>query len=361
MAADDKFDRLKRFVAAGSEKAFALDEDVEEPVVVRGRDIVEEFLADADQAEMELFEEAIPGEPVEVGEDLADLDSVLEVSDKTTDPVRMYLREMGTVPLLNRDGEIDLAKRIERGQRSVMKALARSPLVIRAVIHLAPALANGSKDIRDLLMLPDPPLADEVIEEERRRMESTIREMEKYYKKAQQYQQKLLAISRSMKPKQHRSLRWDWGRTLVRISRLIRAIRFTSDYRHDLAKTVHQAVEQAKPLEREIARSVSGLGEGPRAHHPGHDGRASPVRFLRPSAPRNFRQDNVGRLRPTEGHRLVGHHRHGVLVGKGVRVGLEARRVAAGDRHADAMTFVEDHARGPEVDVIGIPLSRDDR
>ena len=50
--------------------------------------------------------------------------------EKTNDPVRIYMREMGTVSLLTREGEVDIAKRIERGQRSVLKALSRSPLVI---------------------------------------------------------------------------------------------------------------------------------------------------------------------------------------------------------------------------------------
>ena len=53
-----------------------------------------------------------------------------ETLEKTNDPVRMYLREMGTVPLLTRQGEVEIAKRIEKGQKSVIKALSRSPVVV---------------------------------------------------------------------------------------------------------------------------------------------------------------------------------------------------------------------------------------
>ena len=62
-------------------------------------------------------------EPVEPSE----ADELFDVVDKTNDPVRMYLREMGTVPLLTRDGEINLARKIERGQNAILRALSRSP------------------------------------------------------------------------------------------------------------------------------------------------------------------------------------------------------------------------------------------
>ena len=69
----------------------------------------------------------------EAGEESEDVELDLSPGtlEKTNDPVRMYLREMGTVPLLTREGEVEIAKRIERGQLRVMKAISRSPIVIR--------------------------------------------------------------------------------------------------------------------------------------------------------------------------------------------------------------------------------------
>ena len=63
----------------------------------------------------------------------AEPDLLLEA---TNDPVRMYLREMGTVPLLTREGEVEIAKRIERGQNNVLKAMFRSPIIIREIQKL---------------------------------------------------------------------------------------------------------------------------------------------------------------------------------------------------------------------------------
>ncbi len=76
----------------------------------------------------------------DAGED-ADLDLSPGSLEKTNDPVRMYLREMGTVTLLTRDGEVEIAKRIERGQNNVMKAISRSPIIVQEHILLGKTCA----------------------------------------------------------------------------------------------------------------------------------------------------------------------------------------------------------------------------
>ena len=80
----------------------------------------------------------------EAGEDV-ELDLTPGALDKTNDPVRMYLREMGTVPLLTREGEVEIAKRIERGQMKVFKALSRSPIVIQSPLCPGPAAQGRGK------------------------------------------------------------------------------------------------------------------------------------------------------------------------------------------------------------------------
>jgi RNA polymerase primary sigma factor len=263
VATDGKHERLTQYMNSGNERAFAIyDDDIASDGLPAGREL-NDLLADLDQS-VDLLEEPLEKKEGEIGEeaeDFQDLDFGADLSDKTTDPVRMYLREMGTVPLLNREGEIELAKRIERGQKAVMKALSRSPLVIRELIDLGDDIAASRQNVRDLLLLPEPPVTDEFIEEEVRKLVDTLGEIEKLYRKAQQYQQKLSSISRGMKPKQYRTLRWDLGRALVRISRIICAIPLTTTTRHSLAGTVHTAVEQLKPLERGIARAQRQLEE----------------------------------------------------------------------------------------------------
>src|SRR5512142_2564989 len=81
--------------------------------------------------------------------------------DKTNDPVRMYLREMGTVPLLSREGEVEIAKRIEHGQKIVLKALSRSALVVREILNIGDKLKKELLSIRDVVAFNDDDLSDE--------------------------------------------------------------------------------------------------------------------------------------------------------------------------------------------------------
>jgi len=242
----------------GKEKGYVLYDEVNELLTEgypAGREL-EEILTEFDSAGVEILEEPkIDFEKkLEDGDEPTDLELTQEFIDKTNDPVRMYLREMGTVPLLTREGEIELAKRIERGQKAVRKALSRSPLVIREILTLADTLEKDSFMVREMLVMPDLVVTDENVAEQAEDLVKTIREIEKHYRKAQQFRQKLQAISRGMKPKMHRTLRWNLARTMVNISRLIRGIHFSSTTRRALAGRLRTAVDELKPLEREIAR-----------------------------------------------------------------------------------------------------------
>src|ERR1700694_3880891 len=195
---------------AGKKKGFVLYDEVNEVLAEdfhSGREF-EDLLTDLDSAGVEILEEPkLDFEKKDEAEDFADLELAQDVGDKTNDPVRMYLREMGTVPLLTREGEIELAKRNERGQWAVRKALSRSPLVIREILQLGEDLRRGTVNIRDILVLSEFVITDDDFSQQRDELQAQIAEIEKFYKKSQQFRQKLQAVSRSMKPKQHRSLR----------------------------------------------------------------------------------------------------------------------------------------------------------
>ena len=146
----------------GKEKGFVLYDEVNEllPEDISGGAELDDLLADLDSAGVEILEEP---KRLEEGEEFADVELVQDFGDKTSDPVRMYLREMGTVPLLTREGEIDLAKRIERGQSAVQKALSRSALVVREILQLGEELQRDEISLRDVLALPDLLITDEAL------------------------------------------------------------------------------------------------------------------------------------------------------------------------------------------------------
>ena len=177
-----------------------------------------------------------------------------ESATKTNDPVRLYLREMGAVPLLKREGEVEIARRIERGQNTVLRTLSRSPLVIQALLELGSQMRRDVALARELLQIPDPMPSEELLESKKEQFCVVCDDIAKLHKKVLQTRQKLLAVPRGIKPKQYRHLRWELGRLTVRISRLIRSVRLQSNVVRDLIGRVCLAVEEVKPIERELAR-----------------------------------------------------------------------------------------------------------
>ena len=240
----------------GKEKGYVLYDEVSEllPTDLNGADL-EDLLMGLDVAGIEILEEPKLDAKIEEPAEFLDLDLIqAPVGDKTNDPVRMYLREMGTVPLLTREGEVEIAKRIELGQTVVLKALSRSPLVIQKIIGMGEEVERGALAARDLVQISDPLVTDETFEEKKLEFLAAVEEVEKLYRKVQQGHQKLLPVPRGIKPKHHRRQRWELGRLTVKIGRQLRAIRFQSIVLRDLIDCIQCALEEVKPVERELAR-----------------------------------------------------------------------------------------------------------
>src|SRR5438128_9509553 len=151
----------------------------------------------------------------EVPEEGVELDLTPGALEKTNDPVRMYLREMGTVPLLTRDGEVEIAKRIERGQLTVLKVLSRSPVIVREIISLGEQLKRDPSIIKDILQFSDEELTDEKIEEKHQETLDLIEQINKTYKKINQLRLKFDMTPRSKKP-QYRRAWWHLARVRVK-------------------------------------------------------------------------------------------------------------------------------------------------
>jgi len=258
VAFDDKFDGLQRLVQMGKEKGYVLYDEVSEvlPGDISAGSELEEVLAGLDVAGIEILEEAKDFEKkLEDTEEVLDLELPAALGgEKINDPVRMYLREMGTVPLLTREGEVEIARRIERGQNTVLKSLSRAPLAIQEIILLADDMTKELISARDVVQISDPILTDELVEEKRQEFFRTVEDLAKHYKKILQCRQKLQAIPRGMKPKQYRRQLWELGRLMVKTSHIVRTMRFQTPVIRHLIDRLRAAVEELKPVENEIAR-----------------------------------------------------------------------------------------------------------
>ena len=273
MALDDKYDGLERLVQMGKDKGYVLYDEVSEvlPGDLAGGSDIDDVLAGLDVAGIEILEEPKDFEKKieESGEDVIDLELPAGVGEKVNDPVRMYLREMGTVPLLTREGEVEIARRIERGQNTVLKSIFRTPLVIQEIIGMGEEVAAQTLSARDVVQIADPMLTDEIVDEKREEFARSTEDVARHYRKILQARQKLMAIPRSMKPKQYRHQLWELARLVVRTSRLCRAIKFQSPVIRHLIDRLRAAVDQLRPIENDLAITQRKLEAWPGARADG--------------------------------------------------------------------------------------------
>jgi RNA polymerase primary sigma factor len=192
-----------------------------------------------------------------VKEEAASEDGELDLTpgtlEKTNDPVRMYLREMGTVPLLTREGEVAIAKRIERGQLLVLKTISRAPLILKEMLQVGEDLRNGSRSIKEIVQFDDEELTEEKIEAKTKETLKQIDKIAKLYIVAMKEAAKLEKIPKAKK-KPYLHARYTVGRTRIEMSNLIRDLDFNPLEKKRLIDKIHQTVERVHFLEREIAK-----------------------------------------------------------------------------------------------------------
>jgi RNA polymerase primary sigma factor len=271
LALEDKFDDIKKLIDAGKEKGYLTYDQVNDliPGDVHSPDDLDDLLTTIGTQGIDVLDatKGLPSEQkfedLEEGEDV-ELDLTPGALEKTNDPVRMYLREMGTVPLLTREGEVEIAKRIERGQLRVLKALSRSPIVIKEILALGEDLKRGVRSIKELVSFDEEEITDEIVLARLRDFTGQIDEVGKHYKKVQQLTEKLADIQQKKRPKDHRRCRWALGRAQVMVSIGIRNLKFTHPERKRLIDRVNKTVDTMRALDRQI-NSLEKKVEGTRS------------------------------------------------------------------------------------------------
>jgi len=188
-------------------------------------------------------------EEVEAGE----LDLTPDALEKTNDPVRIYLREMGIVPLLTREGEVDIAKRIERGQLSALKALSRSPLVIRQILVIGEDLKRGIRSIKEIVVFDEEGITEETLQNCVKNITQRIDEVQKHYKRATQLAGRLPTIVAKQKVHEYRHCRCTLGREIVRISLIVRNLGLSNWERKCLIDRLNRTVDIMRSLDCQVS------------------------------------------------------------------------------------------------------------
>ena len=162
LSIEDRYEEVRQLIVVGKEKGYLLYDEVNDVLpaeITSSPEDLEELFAVFGNAGIDLVdsEKGYTGREAldRDGPEEPELDLTPGALDKTNDPVRMYLREMGTVPLLTREGEVEIARRIERGKLSVIKSISRMPAIVRAVIRMGDHLRTGDRTIRELVIFND--------------------------------------------------------------------------------------------------------------------------------------------------------------------------------------------------------------
>jgi RNA polymerase primary sigma factor len=271
---EEKYEQVQSLISMGKERGYLLGEEVNEalPAEVHSPEEIEElfttlerfgigvfenvFAAEAARAALETIEiggiESSVIEPKDEGE-AAEIEPSPRVLERAEDLVRLYMREMGTVPLLTREGEVVLAKRLERGQLLVLKSITRSPIVIKALLQVAADLRKDARSVKEIVRFDDDELTDDKIEDKTRQILKILDKIAALYELALRQAAKLETVPKSKKLPYLRA-RYALSRTRVQMSKLARSLELTAPERKRLVDKVRHTAERLQWLEREAVK-----------------------------------------------------------------------------------------------------------
>ncbi len=259
MSIEEKYDEIRQLIIIGKEKGYLLYEEVNDalPTDFTSAEDLEDLFGVIGNAGIEIVdsedqyrEEKLLDRTVK-GKDTATTEVTPPALDKTNDPVRMYLREMGTVPLLNREGEVEIAKRIERGKLSALKAISRVPAVSKVIIQLGEQLQTGERTIRGLVTFNDDELTDSRIADRTRHVGRQIDAIQNKRIEINKTNIKLTTVSKRDR-RRYRRAWWRAGRTQIELSQLIRKVEFIDPVKRNLINVIKKSVQRVQHIQQEI-------------------------------------------------------------------------------------------------------------
>jgi RNA polymerase primary sigma factor len=267
LAIDDKFDHdhehdhepdIESLIEVGKEKGYLTYGDVNDMLpdeMGASADDLDDLITTIGTQGIDLLDGPKFGDKdfeLDEGEDV-ELDLTPGTLEKTNDPVRMYLREMGTVPLLTREGEVEIAKRIERGQLRVLKAISRSPIVIREIAALGEDLKRGVRNVKEVVIFDEEELTEDVVQTRVKATVTRVEALVKHQKRIAQLEEKQTATGATKaKASVVRHTRWLIAREKVLVSRIVRELKYTPMERKRLLDKVNKTVDTMRTLERQI-------------------------------------------------------------------------------------------------------------
>ncbi len=276
---EDTFDHVDQLIMLGKERGYLLFEEVNDmmPPDITSPEEINDLLSTFERYGIKMYEDVSAAKAaasaLEAGETLeteakeedapaqeAELDLTPDLINKTNDPVRIYLREMGTVPLLTREGEVALAKRIERGRLLVLKTITRSPIVIKELLEVRKDLIEGRRSVKEVVVFDEEEFKEENIEKKTRQIQKTLDKIAALYDTALKQAARLARTPKSKK-RPYLQARYAVARTRIQISQVARSLELNERERNRLIAKLRQTVERLHSLEREVGK-IERRGDG---------------------------------------------------------------------------------------------------
>ncbi len=267
-------EEVRNLINVGKERGYLLSDEVEHvlPAELHSTEEIDDLLSTFERIGIGIYEDLAAAKAARATSDPivseapavewsdrvpvveeSELDLTPGMLDKNNDPVRLYLREMGSVPLLKRQDEVAIAKRMERGHLMVLKTISRSPIVLKELIAVGEELRNGTQSIKKIIQFDQEELTEQETEKKTRDVLRIIGKIEQLYDVALKQAAQFQRIPRAKKRVclRHRNR---LARTRVEMSQLVRSLEFHAVEKKRLIGKIRHIVERLYSLERETGK-----------------------------------------------------------------------------------------------------------
>ena len=266
---EDKHSSVRQLIELGKEKGYLLYDEIYEMLpeeLVAVADDVDEIYLRFDTLGIDVIDrperylnreehEPVPTEFDKKEEEQQEF--ALTEHEKTNDPVRMYLREMGTVPLLDREGEVEIAQRIEHGEWLIYEALCENPVVLKELLRLNEMASKDKKVLYELMATdPDEPLDPKALDRIKGNLKTfdQIAKLDREIQKLRNQQKKY-----SSSGERFQEYEREVDRMVGKIAKEIRTIDFSVQTRNRLVDFLKDLDMQFGRLEQDIKRAQTAL------------------------------------------------------------------------------------------------------
>jgi RNA polymerase primary sigma factor len=254
LSIEEKYDEVRQLITMGKEKGYLLYEEVNDmlPSEITSSDDLDDIFSMFGSMGIEVVDSEQKFREKGEGEEGAELDLTPGALDKTNDPVRMYLREMGTVPLLTREGEVEIAKRIERGKKAVLKVVARTPQAATEIVRLGERLRVGEISVRDVVVFNEEEITEDKLEHKIKETLKLVDKVAHAHHEALAQRKKFLDVPKRT-PKWVRA-KWRLGRHRIGVANAIRRIELAESVKRRLTERIRESVDRIHLAEDKIDR-----------------------------------------------------------------------------------------------------------